>query len=184
MTHHLDGTEYPVYWHDTLIEAVPSFEPRFDSYEDYATSTIDDILTQKEQDAATRLTAETFETSLFVTQADGPFRRRALPMETQFAPIQGLAVRDVNADGRPDLLLAGNDFTVRPQWGRADAEKGTVLLNQGDLQFKGRGSRESGFYAPTDVRDLVIVGEGPQSLLVLGNNNATLSTFSFVHSPQ
>ena len=184
MTHHLDGTEYPVYWHDTLIEAVPPLEPRFDSYEDYATSTIDDILTQKEQDAATRLAAETFETSLFVTQTDGPFRRRALPMETQFAPIQGLAVRDVNADGRPDLLLAGNDFTVRPQWGRADAEKGTVLLNQGDLQFKGRGSRESGFYAPTDVRDLVIVGEGPQSLLVLGNNNATLSTFSFVHSPQ
>ena len=78
MTHHLGGQEYPVYWRDDLVEAVPSFKNRFSSYEDYAESTIQDILTQREQDAATRLTASTFETSVFLNE-NGSFRRRALP---------------------------------------------------------------------------------------------------------
>jgi len=159
------------------VEAIPPFESRFDSYEDYAESTIGEILTAEEQEAATRLEAGVFETSVF-ERADGRFQRRALPIEAQFAPIQGLAVRDINGDERPDLLMAGNDFTVRPQWGRADAEKGTVLLNEGDLQFEALRSRESGFFAPKDVRDLAFV-DGPSApLLLVGNNNATLTTFS------
>ncbi len=176
MTHHLDGKEYPIYWHDTLVEAIPPFEQRFSSYEDYAESTIDDILTEAEREAATRLTASTFETSVFHNQ-DGTFQRHALPQEAQFAPIQGIAVHDVNGDDRPDLLLAGNDFTVRPQWGRADAEKGTVLLNEGSLSFTPLLSRESGFHAPKDVRELMLV-DGPTPLVVVGNNNAALTTFS------
>jgi len=177
MTHHLDGGEYPVYWHDTLVEVIPPFEDRFSSYEEYAESTIQNILTDREKEAATRLTATTFETSIFRSR-DGTFRRRALPREVQKAPIHGLAVRDVNGDGRPDLLLAGNDFTVRPQWGRADAEKGTVLLNRGDLDFEPLLPRESGFYAPRDVRSLVLT-DGPNPLLLVGNNNAPLTIFSF-----
>jgi hypothetical protein len=183
MTHHLDGKEYPVYWHDTLVEAIPPFEKRFDSYEDYATSTIGDIFTEREKEAATRFTASTFETSVFYNE-DGTFERRALPMAAQFAPVHGLVVHDVNGDDRPDLLLAGNDFTVRPQWGRADAEKGTVLLNRGDRRFEALRSGESGFYAPKDVRSLLRVGEGPGSVIVVGNNNAALSAFAPVSPPQ
>ncbi len=181
LTHVFDGNEYPIYWHDTLVEAIPPFENRFDTYEDYATASMDDLLTEREQEAARRLTASTFETSVFARE-DGAFRRHALPLEAQFAPIHGLAIRDVNDDGRPDLLLAGNDFTVRPQWGRADAEKGTVLLNRGSLQFDALQSRESGFYAPKDVRDLLFVGDGADSLLLVGNNNAALSAFSILSS--
>jgi hypothetical protein len=179
MTHHLDGTEYPVYWHDALVEAVPPFEHRFDSYEDYATSTIDEILTAEEKEEAKCLTAQIFETSLFASTDEGTFQRRALPIETQFAPIHGLVVRDVNGDDRPDLLLSGNDFTVRPQWGRADAQKGAVLLNQGDLTFEVLSSRESGFYAPRDVRSMTLIESGPAApMVVVGNNNAPLSSFS------
>ncbi len=183
MTHHLDGQEYPVYWHDVLVESIPPFESRFDSYEEYAQSTIDDILTDEERKQVTRLTASTFETSLFHRADDGTFQRQALPLEAQFAPIHGVTIRDVNRDGRSDLILAGNDFTVRPQWGRADAEKGTVLLNSGSLSFDPLRSRESGFSAPKDIRGLALVEEGPAApLVVLGANNAALSTFSI--SPQ
>jgi hypothetical protein len=88
-------------------------------------------------------------------------------------------VRDVNGDDRPDLLLAGNDVTVRPQWGRAEAEKGTILLNQGDLTFDVLQSRESGFFVPQVVRRLGILEEGPAAPLVLvGTNNGSFSAFS------
>ncbi|MFB6098145.1 MAG: VCBS repeat-containing protein, partial [Salinibacter sp.] len=179
MTHHLDGKEYPVYWHDTLVEAIPPFKIRFDSYEDYATSTIDDILTEEEKNEATRLTAQTFETSLFYRAENGAFQRRALPVETQFAPIHAIVAHDVNGDDRPDLLFAGNDFTVRPQWGRADAQEGTILLTQRDLTFKVLPSRRSGFFAPQDVRSMALIEDGPAApMVVVGNNNAPLSAFS------
>ncbi|MFB6230291.1 MAG: VCBS repeat-containing protein [Salinibacter sp.] len=185
MTHHLGGKEYPVYWHDTLVEAIPPFKPRFDSYEDYATSTISEILTAEEQSEATHLTASVFETSIFVSQSDGTFQRRALPIEAQFAPIHGLVARDVNGDDLPDLLLAGNDFTVRPQWGRADAEKGTVLLNQGNSTFTVLRSRKSGFHAPKDVRSMTLIEEGPAApMVVVGNNDASLSAFSLSAQPR
>lgn len=66
---------------------------------------------------------------------------------------------------------------MRPQWGRADAEKGTVLLNEGDLRFGVRRSRENGFFAPKDVRSMTLVG-GPSLLVVVGINDAPLSAFS------
>ena len=179
MTHVQDGTEYPVYWRDTLTEAIPPFRSRFDSYADYATASIDAILTEDERARATRKTVATFETSVFVPQADGTFRQQALPVDAQFAPIHGLLVRDLNGDDRPDLLLAGNDRTVRPQWGRADAEKGTVLLNRGHLRFRALDPARSGFNAPQDVRDLrVIDGTTPAARIVVGANNARLSMFS------
>ncbi|MFB6098481.1 MAG: VCBS repeat-containing protein, partial [Salinibacter sp.] len=184
MTHHLGGKEYPVYWHDTLVDAIPPFEKRFDSYEEYAESTIGEILTDEERKKATRLTVTTFETSLFENQGDGTFRRNALPMEAQFAPIHGLVVRDVTHDGRPDLVLAGNDFTVRPQWGRADAEKGTVLRNEGGLQFEVLQSRESGFFAPKDVRELALLPASPSPLILVGANSAALSAFRLLPPSQ
>jgi len=176
ITHHMEGKEYPVYWHDTLVEAIPPFENRFDSYEAYATSTIDDILTASEKETATQRIAVTFETSLFYRE-DGTFQRQALPLDVQFAPIHDLVVRDVNGDERPDLLLAGNDFTVLPQWGRADAEKGTVLINRENRRFEPLRSRKSGFFAPWDVRALGVVQTAPSLLLLVGANNDSLSTF-------
>jgi len=185
MTHHREGGEYPVYWHDTLVEAIPPFTPRFESYEEYATSTIDEILTETEQEKATRLTAEVFETSVFADRGDGTVERQPLPLEAQFAPVHGIAVRDVNGDDRPDLLLAGNDVTARPQWGRAEAEKGTVLLNQGSLTFDALESRESGFFVPDVVRRMTVLEEGPAAPMVLvGTNNGSMSAFSLPAEPR
>lgn len=184
MAHHLGGDEYPVYWHDELVEAIPSFEHRFDSYADYAEATIDDILTPEEHESATRLQASTFETSLFHDVGNGTFERVALPVEAQQAPIHGLIVYDVDRDGRLDLVMAGNDFTVRPQWGRADAEKGTVLLNADDLAFEPLDARERGFYAPGDVRTLMLLDEEGAPRIVVGTNNDELSVFSIQPPPE
>lgn len=155
------------------------------TYEEYATSTIDEILTETEQEKATRLTAEVFETSVFADRGDGTFERQPLPIEAQFAPVHGIAVRDVNGDDRPDLLLAGNDVTVRPQWGRAEAEKDTVLLNQGSLTFDALESRESGFFVPDVVRRMTVLEEGPAAPMVLvGTNNGSMSAFLLPAEPR
>jgi hypothetical protein len=159
------------------MDQLSLLQARFPTYEAYAEATMDDVLTEQQRAQATRLTAHTFTTSLFEQTDDGTFRRHALPSEAQFSPTRGIVVRDVNDDDRPDLLLAGNDFTVRKPWGPSDAGKGLLLLNRGGLTFEPRRPAESGFYAPGDVRDLLLVSAGGRPLVVVGNNDAPLDLF-------
>ena len=44
--------------------------------------------------------------------------------------VIGIQVMDINNDGMPDLLLAGNDFSSEVETGRNDAGIGLVLSRQ------------------------------------------------------
>ena len=43
--------------------------------------------------------------------------------------------KDFNADGKPDILLAGNEFDLLPQFCRLDGNYGTILINEGKNNF-------------------------------------------------
>jgi len=174
LSHYVDGTEYPVSRRDRLVNELSLLQARFPTYTAYAEATMDEVLTSQQREAATRLRAYTFTTSLFEQTDDGTFTRHDLPTEAQFSPTRGIVVHDVNDDDRPDLLLAGNDFTVRKPWGPSDAGKGVLLVNRGDFSFAPRRPAESGFYAPGDVRNLLLVPTADRPLVVVGNNDAPL----------
>lgn len=176
LSHYIDGTEYPVSRRDRLIDELSLFRARFRTYESYAEATMDQVLTQEQLKRAKRFTAYTFTTSLFEQQG-GRFVRRDLPMEAQFSPARDLVVRDVNGDDRPDVLLAGNDFTVRRPWGPSNAGQGALLMNEGNLAFEAQRAHASGFFAPGDVRSLLLVPTPDASLIVVGNNDASVDLF-------
>lgn len=183
MSHYINGTEYPVPRRDRLIDELSLFRARFRTYESYAEATMDQVLTQEQLQRAKRLTAHTFTTSLFEQQG-GRFVRRDLPMEAQFSPVRDLGVRDVNGDERPDVLLAGNDFTVRRPWGPSDAGQGALLINKGNLAFEAQRAHASGFFAPGDVRSLLLVPTPGVPLIVVGNNDASVDLFELNSSSQ
>ena len=184
LSHYVDGTEYPAPRRDRLMDELSMLRTRFPTYEAYAEATMDDLLTEHQRKTARRLKAHTFRTSVFEQRDDDTFVRHDLPVETQFSPTRGIVVHDVNEDGRPDVLLAGNDFTVRKPWGPADAGKGALLLNRGNLTFDAQRSAESGFSAPDDVRDLLFVSTSDTPLVVVANNDASLDLFEMRSSPQ
>lgn len=177
MSHYVDGTERPAPRRDRLVDELSLLQARFPTYASYAEATMDEVLTQEQWEQAQRFVAYTFTTSLFEQQEDGTFRRHPLPIEAQFSPTRGVVIRDLNGDDRPDVFLAGNDFTVRMPWGPSDAGKGVLLLNQGGLDFKAMRSAESGFLAPGDVRSLLAVATSDGPLLLVGNNNGPLGVF-------
>jgi len=184
MSHFVDGTEYPVPRRDLLVDELNLFVSRFPTYASYAEATMDEVLTDAQRDRASRLQAHTFATSVFVQQDDGTFVRQDLPVEAQFSPTRGIVVRDVNGDDRPDLLLAGNDLTVRPPWGPSDAGQGVLLLNRGNLAFDAQRAAHSGFYAPGDVRDLLLVPTADAPLVLVGTNDASLDLFELQRPPE
>ncbi len=59
-------------------------------------------------------------------------RAIGLPSEAQFSPVRDILVRDVNKDGITDLVLVGNDYAVRPSYGRYDASYGWCLPGKQD----------------------------------------------------
>jgi len=177
MSHYVDGTEVPVPRRDRLVDELSLLEARFPTYASYTEATMDEVLIREQWEQAQRFVAYTFTTSLFEQQEDGTFRHHALPIEAQFSPTRGMVIRDLNGDDRPDVLLAGNDFTVRMPWGPSDAGKGLLLLNRGNLNFKAVRSLESGFFAPGDVRDLLAVETSDGPLVLVGNNDGPLELF-------
>ncbi|MEF8866779.1 MAG: VCBS repeat-containing protein [Salinibacter sp.] len=178
MSHYLNGTEYPLPRRDLLMGELPFLRARFQSYEAYAEATMEQVLTQKQWERARRFKAHTFTTSLFEQQKDGTFTRHDLPVEAQFSPTRDLVLHDVNSDGRPDLLMAGNDFTVRDPWGPSDAGEGVLLLNREGLSFEALRARESGFFASGDVRSLLLVPMPDAPVVIVGNNDASLGLFT------
>ncbi len=57
----------------------------------------------------------------------------------------------------PDILLAGNFFGSRIQYGRLDANKGLLMLGDGKGNFTEVPNNESGLFINGEVRDIARV---------------------------
>ena len=55
-----------------------------------------------------------------------------MPAEAQYSPVYAIASEDLNEDGFEDLVLGGNQYLVKPQFGRYDASKGLILFGSKD----------------------------------------------------
>ena len=95
--------------------------------------------------------------------------------------IAGLAklVDDVNQDGRPDVLLSGNDYGTETFTGRYDAFTALYLQGTGKGTFIPRRLPESGFLVPGDAKGAaVLYGRKGEKLLLFSQNQDSLKVFA------
>src|SRR5213080_1764151 len=167
--HH--GTSYPIAMRDELIAALPYLKPRYPRYADYAGQTVSDIFSPAELAGATFKQAHTLATMLARNNGDGSFTLVPLPRAAQLAPVYAVLARDLDGDGKPDLLLAGNFDGVEPEIGRMSAGYGLVLRGDGRGQFTPLRAPESGFSVPGQARDIQRVRTRRGDLYVVTRNN-------------
>ena len=74
---------------------------------------------------------------------------------------------DVNADGNPDLILAGNFFDSRVKFGRLDAGRGVVLLGNGNGNWKALSPAESGINLRGEIRDILLLRDSKENSSLL-----------------
>jgi len=165
------GTSYPIAMRDELTAALPYLKPRFPRYADYAGKSVTDIFSPAELAGATFKQAHTFATALARNNGDGSFTLVPLAREAQLAPVYGILAQDVDGDGKPDLLLAGNFDGVQPEIGRMSASYGLMLRGDGRGRFTPVRAAESGFTVPGQARDIQRVRTRSGDLYVVTRNN-------------
>ena len=174
-----DGeSRHAIYWREELLHQVPRWLNLFPDNQTYASADFSTIENNIPPGAQTLETAHL--ASMVFTNTTGVFEQQGLPVAANFGPVNAILAADLNGDDLPDLVMAGNDYTTRPQLGPANGGRGAVLLGQGDIQFADLGPVESGFYVPGDVRRLAVVNTVGGPVLIVANNNGPLSLFGLL----
>ncbi|MBE7174350.1 MAG: VCBS repeat-containing protein [Williamsia sp.] len=173
-----EGTKrlYPAVNRDALAEQVPSIKKRFLQHAAWATATFEDLFPDKND--LLELTCEETAHCWFENRGNGKFIKHTLPLEAQFAPVNAILCSDLDGDGHPDLLLAGNEYQTEVMTGRYDASYG-LFLHGTKEGFKAVPPVRSGFILNGDVKSLVMIpsANGTRKI-VAGVNNDSLRIFS------
>lgn len=134
----IGGRYYPILDRDELLAQIPALKKNLLFYREYKSKTIDDIF-----DAATLSKTIIREvkllSSVLLLSEEKGYKTVMLPPQAQYSPIHALLWQDLDGDMISDLIVGGNQFQVKPQFGRYDASdcfffKGH-LINNKDYTF-------------------------------------------------
>lgn len=146
---------FPFAFRDDFLKQLPSFKKKFNSYEDYARASIQDIFDEEQLDGSDRRDVHTLYTSILLNEKGRSFSLHELNWEVQQSPIFAITHSDLNDDGHIDLLLGGNQIGAMEQIGPNLSNKGTLLLGDGTGSFRTDGKGSSSLGIQGEVRDIV-----------------------------
>jgi hypothetical protein len=168
-----NGKFYPIAEIDELVKQMPILKKKSLFYKDFAKLSIDELFSSEVLSKAEVTEVELLNTSLFMNQ-NGKFSRVDLPNEAQYSPTYAIASDDLNGDGFKDLILGGNQFLVKPQFGRFDGSKGLVLLGSKD----GFTSKNASFLTINgQIRDIKTLLIGDKKFILFAINNGPLEVY-------
>ena len=173
----IDNVLFPVRGKMCSTEQMPFIGDKFPSFAGFAEANIIDIYGSSNLDEALHLEVQEFRSVIIRNNSDGKFTLESLPLEAQYAPINGIVCHDFDSDGYQDLLLAGNKFEAEVETSRADAGTGLLLKGNKDGVFETVTSRESGFFVPGNIKAVEKVVTETGVVVLAGENNGPLLIF-------
>jgi hypothetical protein len=130
------GKDMPVLDMDELISQVPGVKKKFVYYADYAKMTMNDIFGQQLVDEAKKFDLDVLESQLYLNNGNG-FESIVLPIEIQYSSV--FAANVMNTNNSNLLILGGNNYNIKPQYGREDASRGWLFdykVVEGKIEFE------------------------------------------------
>mgnify|MGYP002633612833 FL=1 len=170
-------TDYvPVRGRECTSQQMPYVAEKFKDYSSFASSKLLDILPEDKVKGAVVYEINNFESIILINDG-GKLIRQALPIQAQIAPIKSSIVLDFNKDGHQDIMIVGNHYGTEVETVRYDAGFGALFLGDGKNNFIFMSPLESGFYVPTDSRDVICLKQNKKRLIIVTNNKGPLSVF-------
>jgi hypothetical protein len=171
LTRTVEKRDVPVFLKREITEQFPGLKKENLHHSEYAKKSIQELFSKELIKGAEQKEFNYCKSVIAYNDGAGHFRIEELPVWVQLSSVNAVAVTDINADGKEDLLLGGNRFGFPPQFGRLDGSYGHVLLNEGGGRLKYMEARVSGLNIRGEIRSLqVIKGKDRQYLVATVNN--------------
>ena len=152
-----NGKDTPVLDMDELISQVPGVKKRFVYYADYAKMSMNDIFGSELVADATKFELDVLDSRMYLSTGTG-FKMIDLPIEIQYSSVFTSAVKEMKITNSPiKLLLGGNNYNVKPQYGREDASQGwglEYIIKDDEIEFL---SRVKSLGIKGEIRDIEIL---------------------------
>ena len=103
------------------------------------------------------------------------------PAIAQEAPVNAILCTDINGDGIPDMMVAGNEYQAQVMPGRYDASYGLLLTGDGAGHFQAVAPVTSGLVLEGDVKDLKLITVGKRRVLLSAINDSKMKAFAIKH---
>ena len=175
---------YPSINRDQFAAQVPAVKKKFLYHTDYAKTDINTIFSDTDRDKMMELTCNETRSVWLENTGKGGFKAHPLPTDAQFAPVNSIICEDVDNDGNPDLILAGNEYQTEVMTGRYDASYGIFLKGDGKGNFAPIQPAASGLWLQGDVKDTRLLKTShKKQLLLTAINNEALRTYELSHRP-
>ncbi len=176
-TYNIDKKDFPIHDRDELIKQLPDLKKKLLYYEDYANQSIKDIFNETQISSSQVLEIKETRSLLFMSDSPLTYSKKLLPEEIQYSSVHAIHIFDINQDGLNDLILGGNQYLVKPQYGAFDASKGWILYGDDNSKTKFDKLLPLNIYG--EIRDFNIVPSLKSSdslLLITGISNSKIVT--------
>jgi hypothetical protein len=166
---------------DELARQLPAIGRTFGTYRGFAAAGLYEVVHRRLLDRAVQYSVNELRSAVFYNRPDG-FSKVALPVTSQFSPIRDFLVTDLNGDGVPDVISAGNFHDANIQRGRYDADYGNVLINDGNGRLQHLPNRDIDWYLEGQVRRIEVIRIGEMPVVVVAENDGPLRFFRIKRS--
>ena len=174
----------PFHGREDLIKQFIQTRARFQTYNDFANATFDNLLNEPERKKAIQLDVNYCSSVYIENTGNGTFKTKSLPVLAQIAPINGMVVEDFDKDGNSDVLLVANDFGNETNSGRYDASNGLLLKGDGKGNFIPLTQAVTGFYVPANAKGLAqLTTNTGRRILIATQNRGPLKVFGQSSAP-
>lgn len=166
-----DGESYPMVLKNELAKAIPSIQTKFLKYKDFASKKTQQLFSQDQLKGMITKQIVEDKTCLFENDGKGNFHSIKLPNQVQLSSVHTSLVRDIDQDGKPDILLFGNFFDFLPEFGKLDGNYGIFLKGLGKNQFEFISNKKSGILVKGQIRHSAFISNSKGEFIFLLKNN-------------
>ncbi len=171
VTRTIDGKDKPVFMKGEMESQLPMLKKQNLHHKEYAVKSVQELFDKTKIESSIIKTVNYTSSCVALNGGNGNFSIHNFPPVVQFSSVKAIVAKDLNNDGKIDLILGGNEFGFQPQLGRLDANTGEVLLNDGKGGWKVLSEYESGISVHAQVRDMAVVNrQSNTNILFLLNN--------------
>jgi enediyne biosynthesis protein E4 len=182
MGHYYLGECYPSAPRDAMIQQYIPFRAKFKSYDSYATTTFDNLFSEKQKKDAFKAEINTLESVYIENKGSGNFDYKPLPMLAQVSPIFGMTVDDFDADGNLDIAVSGNFYAMEANGGPCNAFRGLYLQGHGNGNFNEHTPTDCGLLIQGDAKGMAMIHMGDGNRVILSAINGKGITANAVNS--